>query len=246
MWFKKTKERNTFDKASSLDTMREGAYQTVIAPFNGAEVPVIVRCPNEVQLRACGAFSIIDTRPAAEQAEAAKDRLEDRVLADVVDKQELILKEVLVSPTYEEIVNDVYGTDNWFQTAKKELDEVEIKIRKVKDPSEKQILVTRLRVLKMQIGYLLPNDFTAYIVGWALGIDRSDIRKVTREILLEAAILATRGKDNPSDHIHGNFNDYHKDAINKEAWMLYKEFEDTKKKEKGGIDEIRGGFGQVG
>jgi len=246
MFRRKPKEKEPFNKASSLDKMREGAFQLVIAPFNEMEIPVIVRCPNEIQLRACGAFSIIDTRDEMAKKEAEKEKLPDALLADVIDKQEAILKEVLVSPTYEEIINDVYGQDNWYQDLLVKLANVEKRIKEEITPSEQNILVSRLRMLKMQTGFLLPNDFTAYVVSWALGIDRSDIKKVTKDILLEGAILATRGNDNPADHIHGNFNDYHRDAINKEAWIIYNEFQENKKKEKNGIEEIRGGMGKVG
>ena len=42
-------------------------------------------------------------------------------------------------------------------------------------------------------------------------------------MLLEAAILAERGHNNPADHIHGIFTDFMKDDINKRAWILLTE-----------------------
>ena len=224
--------------------MVEGAYQTIIAPFNEMEVPVVVRCPNPTQLRACGSFSIIDIRDEVDKIEQAKEKVPDAIIADMVDKQEAILKETLVSPTYEEIVNDVYGQDGWYQELKENLKKVEAMIVNVKEPAERGILVTRLRMLKMQSGFMLPNDFTAFVVAWALNIDRSDIKKITKTMLLDAAILATRGHDNPSDHLIGNFNEYHYDEINKQAWVVYNEFEENKRQEKSGVDEIRGGKAQ--
>ena len=223
--------------------MSDGAFQVIIAPFNTMEVPVKVRCPNELQLRACGAFSIIDTR-SDEQKDSEDKKISDAILADTIDKQEKILEVTLVSPTYADIINNVYGQDTWYQDTKEALAVIETRLYNKDeqiDPGERQILVARLRTLKMQCGFMLPADFTAFIVSWALGIDRSDIKKVTNSILLEAAILATRGHDNPCNHLHGNFNEYHKNEINKEAWVLYNEFEKNKRLEKKGTEEIRGG-----
>jgi len=240
--FKKKENNNQIDTTSSIDKMIEGAYQIIIAPFDGLEIPVKVRYPNEVQLRACGAFSIIDLRNKEQQESS---HLPEEQLAELVDRQEAVLKETLVEPTYEEIINKVYEQDSWLQEAKREHEEIEEQIKTIKIPSERQLLFARLRIQKMRIGYLLPNDFTAFIVSWALGMDRSDIRKLTKEILLEAAIMATRGHDNPSDHISGNFTEYHLDQINKTSWILYSEFQENKKLEKTGAEEIRGGKVEV-
>ena len=61
-------------------------------------------------------------------------------------------------------------------------------------------------------------------------------------MLLESAILASNGKDNPADHLEGNFLDMHKDEINKSAWIVYNQYMADKKLEKdNGWRVFRGG-----
>jgi len=47
--------------------------------------------------------------------------------------------------------------------------------------------------------------------------------------LIEAAILAERGHDNPANHLNGNFTDFMKDDINKRAWLLLEDERENKK-----------------
>jgi hypothetical protein len=84
----------------------------------------------------------------------------------------------------------------------------------------------------LKLGFLLPDDFMATITAWAMGVDRTDIKKITRDILLEAALLAKNGGDNPSDHITGTFTDFQREDINKNAWIIYNEYQEEKKIEK--------------
>jgi hypothetical protein len=82
--------------------------------------------------------------------------------------------------------------------------------------------------------YLLPEDFTAFIASYALGIDKGDIKKVSEKMLLEAAALAEKGHDNPADHLDGIWPEVQKgfylDDINKRAWQILQEYRDKHKK----------------
>ena len=69
----------------------------------------------------------------------------------------------------------------------------------------------------------LPKDFLSTITCYALGIEKSDIKEVTTNALMNAAVMAKMGNDNPSDHLKGLFTDYMKDDINKRAWILFQE-----------------------
>ena len=51
-------------------------------------------------------------------------------------------------------------------------------------------------------------------------------------MLLEAAILATNGKDNPADHLTGVYTDIQRDDINKCAWIVYSEYHEEKELER--------------
>ena len=51
-------------------------------------------------------------------------------------------------------------------------------------------------------------------------------------MLLDAAILATNGHNNPADHLKGIFTHFNEDDINRRAWGIYAEWkkENTPKK----------------
>lgn len=139
------------------------------------------------------------------------------------------MKATLVCPTLDEIIDTVTGVDVVIQRERNEIEELRNLLDKcpAKDPKRIQ-LEKVISSLELSLGFLLPDDFCASITAWALGVDRTDIKKITREILLEAAIMAKNGNDNPADHITGVFTDYQKEDINKHAWIVYSEFQKEK------------------
>ena len=83
--------------------------------------------------------------------------------------------------------------------------------------------------MRVWIDLLLPEDFMAGVVTYALGITKSDIKEVTENALYSAAVLAKIGNDNPADHLHGIFTDYMRDDINLRAAIILKEREKEQK-----------------
>jgi len=201
-----------------IDKIKEAAFPVLVAPFNGSKVSVQVRCLNYVQISSCGDFSIIDIQNEEKKADIAD-------VIKLVNYQENLLRETLVSPTYDEIVEMYYGHDSWVLDKKEKIKSLKETIKSgglsIEDQAE---LNEEINALEMQSGFLLPGDFTSFVVSWALGVDRSDIKKVNRKMLLSAAVLATRGNNNPCDHLTGDFTDYHKDQINSAAWLVYDEY----------------------
>jgi len=58
-------------------------------------------------------------------------------------------------------------------------------------------------------------------MSFALQQDNSDIKDVSEDMLFSAAIKATKGHDNPADHLPGNFTDFNREDINDRAWSIY-------------------------
>lgn len=192
----------------------------IMAPFNGAMLPVIVRELTHTQIRACGDFSLIETI-----ADAMMKAQRSATVDEAIKYSELqynILQKALVSPSYDEIMSlnkyDVLRIE-----AEKELKEIEDLLNSMSEGPKRNELMVSYNAAVMASQYLLPSDFVSFVVGFALGIDKSDIKDITEDMLFEAAYKATRGHDNPADHLHGTFSDFNREDINSRAWILFHE-----------------------
>lgn len=190
----------------------------IMAPFFGVYLPVIVRRLTHVQIRACGDFSLIET-----VADTLTNKNKKVSVSDMVKYAELqhkLLKKSLVSPTYDEIMG-LNEFDVLRLEAVKELDELEAILNNMPSGTQKNALMNDYNVARMNSEFLLPADFVAFIVAFALKIDESDIKEISEDMLFEAAIKAKNGNDNPSDHLHGNFSDFNREDINNRSWIIY-------------------------
>jgi hypothetical protein len=219
--------KEEFNGASTIEDMEEASFPILPLPFNGSIVYCKVRCLNHLQLRAVGEFNLIDIRKPEEKD--GEYTLQGMI--DVVNWEENLVKETLIAPSFDEINDRVYGTDNRISKLKKRLNEIRELINTV-EAEERKPLAKEADSIELYIGSLLPTDFMDAVTSWATGSNRTDIKKVTRDMLLEAAILAANGKDNPADHLTGNFLDFHKEEINKSAWIVYNEYLKDKQTEK--------------
>ena len=203
---------------NTLDRIEKAQYPILVVPFYGEPITVMVRKLTQAQTLACGNISLIET---------FQDKINKKLMADKVRMSDVcayaernteIVKRALVKPTYEEIIKKI---DNGKTIEiKRQLDEARQKLAELKPGPKKTALQTEIDGLKVWCEFILPEDFMATIVSWALGIDESDIKELSEKTLIEAAILAERGHDNPADHLNGNFTDFMRDDINKRAWLL--------------------------
>jgi hypothetical protein len=158
--------------------------------------------------------------------------------------QEALCEGVLTIPTFDEIAALIGREDFVISKKKKELAEIRARIEAGKAAlSRPQIesLETEADNIELFIGFILPADAMIFLTKWAMGNDVSDIKKLTKERLLEAAFLARAGNDNPSDHLSGIFTDHNKADINRTAWGLYLEYEKIRDMEKGSRKRMVGG-----
>lgn len=218
---------NTED--TTLQEMRGESYTHIVVPWEGKPVMVMVRTLNEVRLRACGAFGIFDFFRKRQDDGKEDTTLSDTDLGEVLDIQERVMKASLYSPTYEEILDSVYGEDQQLKNLKEEADKLEQRILKASQGSPEDRLglrdaQKRLKNLKMATGFLVPADFAAAITSWAIGKDRTDINLVTKSMLVQAGFLSQKSKERPSEFIKGVFTDFQKTEIDSAAvtaWMEY-------------------------
>jgi hypothetical protein len=199
-------------------------YPVVMAPLFGSLIPVQLRKLTAAQIRSCGNISLLKSweDKAREQAGAFSKK---EIIA-FSERHKEIAKKAMVCPTYDELFAAL--------TTKEKKGEIETQIKELEAliaqcdrGPKKQSFEEELDSLRIWYDLILPSDFVSYIVGYSLGINESDIQIVSDEMLIDAAYLAERGHDNPSDHLPGQFTDFMRDDINMRAWFLL----DQKKKE---------------
>lgn len=200
-----------------------------MAPFFGAVVPVKLRELTQAQILSCGDFSLIET--FQDKVAAQSKNVTMKEIIEYSERQHAIAKEALVAPTYEEILK-AFDCDVKIKETKEKLAALKSRIEETPRGPKRAELEEEIAAMKVWAEFVLPEDFLAFVVGYTLGIDKSDIKKVSEEMLLNAAILAERGKDNPADHLDGRFTPFMKDDINRRAWVIHREWQEEHRRSK--------------
>jgi len=193
-------------------------YEWVFIPFRGAEILVEIRYPRSTQLPDVDKlYGIIDQR----KKEA---KLTRQQMIDIMNIQEGCCKAVLNRPTFEELEQDIYGKDRVLETNRKRLAEIREKIKTV-NGSEKFELQQEIDRVELFTGYILPDDTMIVLTNIALGVNISDIKKMTKEKLITAYSKARLYNGKPSDFIPGVFTDGDRQNIDDYATLLGSEEE---------------------
>jgi hypothetical protein len=138
--------------------------------------------------------------------------------------QERLVIACLNRPTYDQIASLVGENDFVISEKRKELEEIK-KIDLSGLPLKQQAeLEKRIADTELFLGFILPEDTFRFLTEWVNGTDVSDIKKITDEQFLEAAILAENGKDNPTDHLPGVFTDHNRQDMDRYAWKVYADY----------------------
>jgi len=222
-----------------IERIRGAMFHMLPVPFNGHPVWCYCRCLNYTQLMACGDISLISLKKKDE--EEKKPDLE--AICDMKNVQEAITIATLIEPSYDEILKVVTGEDFVISRKKKELEELQKLLDQTTDSKEKRELTEEIRKYEIFLGFLLPDDTMGFLTAWATGRDVTDIEKLSRHMLLDAALLAKNGSNDPSDHIVGVFTDFQREDINKCAWIVYNDYCEEKKIEE---QHKKSGFKWVG
>jgi hypothetical protein len=201
---------------SALEQIEMAEFPVIFAPFHKVMVPVLLRELSEVQIRACGDFSLIETVTEPKKTPTFEEILEYSRL------QYKITQAALIRPSYADLMR-VVGADKSVLAAHDRVLEIERELFPLPEGPEKKEFMLEAQRLEMMSEYLLPSDFTAYVFSYAVGLAKSDIKKVSEKMLLDAAVLAEKGHDNPADHVAGNFTDFNRDEINLRAWYVLHE-----------------------
>lgn len=157
-----------------------------------------------------------------------------RDIVAYADLQHKIVKAALVEPTYDDIMEKLGGQAD-LQSRKNVLDELKKKLEFTPRGTQRSVLEEEIESARIWIDLILPEDFIGYIVAEATGVNQSEIRNISEEMLIDAAALAEKGSKRPSEIIaaDGFWTPFMLADIDKRAWLaLYDYRENHKKTEK--------------
>jgi hypothetical protein len=204
-------EKQTAKKIAEKNT------SLIFVPWNGENIPVRVRELSDLQIQAIGQFSLIEMNagPKCTSWES---------VASLAVMQNEITRAALVCPTYDEIFK-IIGENDLTDRMRAKYLEIQKELIKLPRGPEKSALQNRAEALRLLFEAVLPNDFLAAVTGWVTGVERTDIKLVTKDILLNAAILQRKYGGRASDYCTGNLSDFNKRDIDTQALIVFAEFE---------------------
>lgn len=209
-----------------LEVIRGGMFHWVYVPVNSTFAWMQLRTSNATQLESCGAVTLIERLGSAKDASAEE-------LLDMRNNMESICKITMNNPTFDEFAQMVTDSDIVHSKLRLEVERLKAVDCTGMSATERDYIDTKLREYELHLAFMLPENTFDFIVRWAIGADVSDIKKISRDKLLESAILASNGHDSPHDHIVGCFTDRDMSDIDKSAWSIYNEYIESKRIEKG-------------
>jgi hypothetical protein len=202
-------------------------YEWVFIPFRGVQILVEIRYPRSTQLP-----QVDKLYGALERQEKGKGiKLTRQEAIDVMNIQEECCKATLNRPTFEELEHAIYGKDRVLEGNKKRLEEIKEKLKSI-NGREKQELQIEIDKAELFNGFILPDDTMVTLTNIALGLDISDIKKLTKEKILAAYSKAHLYNQRPSDFIPGVFTDGDRENIDNYATVLGREEEIKRNKDR--------------
>jgi hypothetical protein len=200
---------------AALPEIRRGMYQYVYVPFGAAHVWMELRSLNATQIQECGDIALIETT-------AKKGRLSRTELLELRNTIENLAKAAMNSPTWKEFEALVYGHDNVIRERRTELEALKEKVKA--DPALERQFRGDIESLEVFLGYLLPENTMQFLAQHALGLDITDVKKLTADRLLEAAVWAKRHGGKPHEYFEGAIlTDRDRVEVDNAAVVLYHE-----------------------
>jgi hypothetical protein len=216
------RRRQNVKEKTTLDCINDAEYCLITPSWKGAPCGAVkVRRLSDIQVQSIGNFSLIETEEY-KWSRAPEKKIRWSEILNYTELNVKICKAALVSPTYDEIFS-IIGNSGFNLEIKTQIEHINKQIEKLPNGPARQECETRRDALILAWEIILPSDFMAEVIDAALGIGKSDIKKVTEEILYNAAILAERGHKAPHEYITGVFSDYNKRDIDTRAWVIYEE-----------------------
>lgn len=219
-----------------FDVISPNTEIVVIAPWNGKPVPVTIRMLDSVSMTSCGDFNTVSH---VIKDDVASVKTEDIIKAKNI--HENMLKLALVHPTFNELEEYLISKD-FYKQAQKEIEDIKELTTQLTNEVDKDKYIKKLELLEISISFLVPEDFTAYIITILLQREATDLNKLTRNTLLHAGFLGETYNTRPSEYIEGTFTSKQRTDIDITALNLVADYREQQKVSKSGMKWIgRGG-----
>jgi hypothetical protein len=214
---------------TALDLIREAEYELVALSWKGAPAGIVkVKILSEIEIKAIGNFSLIES-DAYKWSKAQVKSSWSELLA-YAQKNVAICKAALICPSYDELFAAI-ARPSFNAEVKARVENINRMLEGMNPgPARKELEEIR-DSLVFTWEVILPDDFMAGVVASALQIGKTDIKKVTDEVLLSAAILAERGHKAPHEYVHGVFTDFNRSDIDNRAWIVLDEYREEMRAE---------------
>lgn len=212
---------------NSLEKIRGALYHWISVPFKGEPIWCVLKCLSYMELKSCGNVSALYTPKESEKEKA----LNIDEIINIKNVQEAVCKLAFVKPSYDKIIGVITDTDFSVSEKQRELSEINKQVKLLKGKERREAEKRSLQI-EYQIGFLLPDDTMSFVTAWSLGVEVTDIKKISRDILLDAAIMAKHWNKKPSEMITGVFTDFDRDSIDRQGMVLYQQHvEDMKRQQ---------------
>jgi hypothetical protein len=198
-----------------MDDIKKIEAPLIAVLWKGEQCFVKVRELRDIEIRAIGNMSLI-------KIENLPIKPDDRLWAEYSEQQHLIVKAALVSPTYEEIFA-LAKLEGVAKEAEETFKSLNKDISAMAKGPERKLYEQRAASLRALFELALPEDFLAGVSQFALGLNNSDIKLITKDILYDCAILQANCGGRPSDYCHGVFTEFNKRDIDNAALYVYAE-----------------------
>jgi hypothetical protein len=161
-----------------------------------------------------------------------KQNLSEEERLQILNAEEYAAKCVMCSPTYEDFEALVYKEDNAIIRRRAKITELKEMLKSPELTQAQQDAFTKeLKEIDFFTGILLPTDTMAALTRIALGADVSDIKKLTREALEQAAYKSEIFKGAPHEYLSGVFTDRDAAEIDAVCFNILTELKEKHKPE---------------
>lgn len=222
------------DNEKFFELIKPHTEIVVVAPWYGKPVPVTIRMLDSVTINSCGDFNSVSNLLQDDEVKFDKD-----LIIEAKNIHERLLGLSLVHPTFKELKEHLVDKD-FYKQQRKEISKIESLIERLTSEKEKHECYEQLDLIELSIAFLVPEDFTGYIVAILMQQQATDINKLTKETLLRAGFLAEKYNVRPSEYLEGTFTEKQKTDIDTTALILVNQYREDQKTEKSGMHWIRG------
>jgi len=203
-------------KRDTVKQIIDAEFSLISVHWKNTPVFVKVRELSDLQIQAIGNFSLIGS-------EVVSPATDWRQITNSLELQHNIVRAALVVPTYSEIFK-LAGTSDFAKEAEKRFAEINKDLISMNRGPERSATEQRLASIRLLFDLILPNDFTSEVTSYVMGTERTDIKLITKEILLNCAILQKRSGGRPSDYCDGKLSAFNKRDIDTQAYLEYDAF----------------------